>query len=135
MPRKSRWSMKYFIARNVENGEQSLYQSDNARIEKDCYVVVSDYDDVPVTAKVVEIISRHKALTSNFKPIDIIGYVDMSSWLANREKELDSIILIDKMEQEIKRVQLMDKLEKYAGKDPAILELWSQLNGHNNLDD
>ncbi len=44
-------------------------------------------------------------------------------------------LIINKMEQEIKRVQLMDKLEKYAGKDPAILELWSQLNGKSNYED
>ncbi len=38
------------------------------------------------------------------------------------------------MEKEIKRIQLMEKLEKYAGKDPKMLELFKSLNGNADTD-
>lgn len=126
--------MTFFIVELVSSGERGLYQA-NRKIVKGDFVVVANYDDEPVTAKVVEMVSRLKAIKMNREPEEIISYIDMKSFNAKREKELDDIILIDKMETEIKRIQMMEKLEKYAGKDPKMLELLNIMNGQNALDE
>lgn len=123
--------MNYFVAENLSNGCKELYFAKN-RVEKGGFVVIADYNDQPVTAKVVELVSRLKALKMNREPEEIICIVDMKSYNEKREKELDNIILVEKMEKEIKRIQLMEKLEKYAGKDPKMLELFNSLNGGNS---
>lgn len=59
----------------------------------------------------------------------------MKSFNAKREKELNDIILLDKMETEIKRIQMYEKLEKYAGKDPKMLELFNIMKGQTTTDE
>lgn len=126
--------MTFFIVELVSSGERGLYQA-NRKIVKGDFVVVANYDDEPVTAKVVEMVSRLKAIKMNRDPEEIISYIDMKSFNAKREKELDDIILIDKMEAEIKRIQMTEKLEKYASKDPKMLELLNILNGKTSTDE
>ncbi len=126
--------MTFFIVELLSSGERGLYQA-NRKIVKGDFVVVANYDDEPVTAKVVEMVSRLKAIKMNREPEEIISYIDMKSFNAKREKELDDIILIDKMEAEIKRIQMTEKLEKYASKDPKMLELLNILNGKTSTDE
>lgn len=125
--------MNYFVAKDLNNAVESLYFT-NRPINKGDYVVIPNYNDEPVTAKVTDLVSRLKALKMNREPEEIISVIDLKSFNAKREKELDDIILLDKMEKEIKRIQLMEKLEKYAGKDPKMLELFNSLNGGNSND-
>lgn len=125
--------MRYFIV-EFENGSRDLFYA-NRTVEKGDFVVVPNYNDDPVTAKVVELISRVKALKMNSEPEPIICWVDMKEFNAKREKELDDLILIEKMEKEIKRIQLIEKLEKYAGKDPKMNELYNALKGQTAIDD
>lgn len=120
--------MNYFIVENYDCGLEQLFKSEK-RIAKGDYVVVPNYNDEPMVGKVTTMVSRLKALKMNTEPESIITLIDMRAFNAGREKELNDVILVSKMEKQIKYIQNMEKLEKYAGKDPKMLELFNELSG------
>lgn len=126
--------MNYFIVREINEGYERLYESDR-KVAKGDYVVIANYDDVPVTAEVLELVSKYQALTSSRKPEPIIDSVNIKEWKANREKQLDNAILLDKMQEKVQEIKTLEVLEKYAGKDPAMLELLNQYKGQSSIDD
>ena len=114
--------MKYFIATNFDEGIEGIYQCER-EIKKNDYVVIPDYDDKPITAKVIKLLSRYEALTSINKPIEIIDIVRMAEYKAKREKELDNHILLERMQSKINEIKLLNNLEKFAGQDAEMMEL------------
>lgn len=79
--------MNYFVAVEVENGYENVYEC-NTKIEKGDFVVVANYEDLPVTAKVVKLLSRRQVLTSKTTPMEIISGIDMKTWQVIIVREL-----------------------------------------------
>lgn len=126
--------MFYFIARELEGGYNELYES-NTKVKEGDFVVIPNYEDKPVTAEVVKLVSKFKALSSRELPQEIISVVDMKTWNTKREKELENNILLGKMEDKIKEISMLEKLEKFAGKDPEMLAMLQQFKGQTSLEE
>lgn len=125
--------MNYYITEELHSGYTSLCQGEQKVMVND-FVVVVDFNDKPVTAKVVKLLNRYDALTSSEKPADIICNVDMKAYNDKRTKELDDKILVDNMQAQISEIQMLEKLEKYAGKSPKIQEMLNAYKGMTELD-
>lgn len=126
--------MNYFVAVEVENGYENVYEC-NTKIEKGVFVVVANYEDLPVTAKVVKLLSRRQVLTSKTTPMEIISVIDMKSWNAKIERELERAVLFDKMENKIKEISMIEKLEKFAGKNPDMMSLYQEFMGQTSMNE
>lgn len=121
--------MNYFYVSEIETQETHLCESTIA-LKKGDYVVVANYGDEPVTAVVEKIVSRYKALTSNECVEVIIDVVNVKAWQAQREKALENRVLLDKMQSKISEIKMVEQLEKYAGRDPEMLELLNEYKGN-----
>lgn len=126
--------MIYFYARELEGGYNELYES-NTKVKEGDFVVIPNYEDKPVTAEVLKLVSRYQALSSREQPQEIISVVDMKTWNAKREKELENNILLGKMEDKIKEITMLEKLEKFAGKDQEMLTMLQQFKGQTSLEE
>lgn len=120
--------MNYFYAESLETETVHLYQLEG-KIEVGDYVVVGNYDNVPVTAKVTELVSKYDALSNNRYVSDIIQVVDLKAWQSKREKEIENKILLTKMQDKVSEIKMLETLEKYAGKDSEMLELLKAFKG------
>ncbi|MDE8290202.1 hypothetical protein P1O00_07560 [Erysipelothrix rhusiopathiae] len=117
--------MNYFIAKEIETGYEGLYEY-SGKINKKDYVVIPNCSDEPVTAIVVKTVSRYNALTSNETPQAIIDTIDVKGWQLRREKELDNVILLEKMQGKISQIKLLEQLEKYASRDTEMAEFLNE---------
>lgn len=120
--------MNYFYAQEINESFERLYQSEH-KIAKNDYVVVEGYNEAPVTAQVTEILSKHQALTRNRQPEPIIDVIDFKAWQDQRNKDLERSILLGKMEDKSKEIALLEKMEKFAGRDPEMAELLKAFKG------
>lgn len=124
----------YVVAREIETDQERLYITDKV-LKKDDIIVVPNYEDLPVTAIVIEKISHYQAIRSKQEPETIIDTVNVIGWLAEREKLVDREVLLDKMQKQISEIKMLETLEKYAGKDPSMLELLNEYKGNSTVID
>ncbi|WP_159649779.1 hypothetical protein [Erysipelothrix aquatica] len=126
--------MKHYIVREIESGREVLCVSEKS-LKKDDYIVIASYEDLPVTAVVVETISHYKAIRLNQEPEIIIDTVNVKSWLEQREEEVAKSVLLSKMQNKISEIKMVETLEKYAGRDPEMLSLLNEYKGNHNHDE
>ena len=115
----------YFLAIEVNEDydkEAKVYSS-ATKVKKDDYVVIPNYDNEPITAKVITLISELEAITKYRYIVEIIDIVDMKVYLDKQTSIYKKQVLDDKMQELITQQKNLDMLEKYAGKNPEMARL------------
>lgn len=120
--------MFYCNAYDLDGEIGGLYETET-EIKKGDFIVVPNHRDIPVICRVEELLSKYQALSAMYSPTEVICVVNMDDYKAKREKELENRILVDKMKEKMSEVQLLEKFEKYAGKDSHMQELLNQFKG------
>lgn len=128
--------MKYFMVKEIEYEEsgERLFKYDDD-IEINDIVVIPNYEGKPVTAKVTKMVDSFVALTSFNKIQSIIDYVDMKFYNEKQENEMKKSMILNKMQNIISDIQLMEKFKKYADKDEEMQELLEQYKAIEKITD
>lgn len=126
--------MKYFMVKEIEYEEsgERLFQYEGD-IKKDDVVVIPNYEDNPVTATVVRLVDSFMALTSHTRVQSIIAKVDMKAYKEKRDNEIKRALVLNKMQDKMSEVQLVEKLKKYAEKDDEMRELFKEYQSLNDV--
>lgn len=112
----------YFLAVEVNEdyGREPKVYASTSKVKKDDYVVIPNYDDEPVTAKVITLISELEAITKYRYISETIDIVDMKAYTDKRTAQYKKQVLDDKMQDLITQQKNLDMLETYAGKNPEM---------------
>ncbi|QIK57026.1 hypothetical protein G7059_03750 [Erysipelothrix sp. HDW6A] len=126
--------MQYFYVKEIENDYEHLFEyKGNEKIKVDDVVVIPNFQDLPVTAFVTKIVGKYQAHTSKYEREEIIDIVNIKEWNAKRLKEIDNKVMLEKMQSKISEIKMLEQLEKYAGKDPEMLELLNEYKGQGSI--
>ncbi|MDE8245114.1 hypothetical protein PT160_07705 [Erysipelothrix rhusiopathiae] len=126
--------MLYYQVKEIHNQIEVLC-STKIELEKNDVVVIPDYSNEPVTARVQRTVPPYKALVSPIEPIEIIDKVEVKSWESALKKRTENKIIFEKMQSKINEIKTIEQLEKFAGKDDEMAELLRQYRNENKKSD
>lgn len=126
--------MLYYQVKEIHNQIEVLCCT-KIELEKNDVVVIPDYNNEPVTARVQRTVPPYKALVSPIEPIEIIDKVEVKSWESALKKRIENKIIFEKMQSKINEIKTIEQLEKFAGKDDEMAELLRQYRSENKKSD
>lgn len=128
--------MQYFYVSEIESGYERLFEYKGTnKLNVDDVVVIPNFQDLPVTAVITKVVGRYQALTAKSEYEEIIDIVNIKEWNKKRLKEIDNKVMLTKMQEKIGEIKMLEQLEKYAGKDPEMLELLNEYKGQTTIEE
>lgn len=91
----------------------------------DCIVIDLGIDVGIVTAFIVRRIEELSALTSQEEIYEALEYVDLSAYRKAKQAEMQSNILLRKMQERMSDVKMIESIRKTSALDPDMAELFA----------
>lgn len=69
-----------------------------------------------------------EVFSSSYDPIEVITVIDCSAYLARVEAAKKQNLLLEKMEERVKRFKTLETFQKTSIRDPEMKKLWDEFN-------